>query len=127
MTFPLNLDFTKTKIKYCGRCNKLRTCLPSPAPENWLCWDCFEPTFSKEGEEIKEIVWVVGEVIDNNNLGSIWEIIGIFNDEKDAIEACTQWNHFIGPIPMNTRLPISRSTDWPGCYFPKLEKATRKN
>ena len=34
-----------------------------------------------------------------------WELMGLFDAEADAIEACTTDRHFYGAVPANTRLP----------------------
>lgn len=50
-----------------------------------------------------------------------WDVLGIFSTEKRAINACTKDTHFIGPLPLNKRLPDLTVT-WPGCYYPKKGK-----
>lgn len=41
-------------------------------------------------------------------------ILGIFDLESDAVAACSDLNHVIGPIEMNTAL----SGEWIGAYYP---------
>jgi len=58
-------------------------------------------------------VFVVGRWNDDCTM---WEVMGIFEDEQKAVENCTAWNDFVGPISLNRALP--ERAEWPGAYFP---------
>lgn len=46
----------------------------------------------------------------------MWEFMGIFEDEEKAVENCTTFKDFVGPIPLNKYLP--EKIVWPGAYYP---------
>lgn len=46
-----------------------------------------------------------------------WHIQGVAANEGLAIEMCADENYLIGPIPINTSLPVDR-IEWIGSYFP---------
>ena len=62
---------------------------------------------------MQKIVYVVGKIIRNDN----WEIIGIFEDENQAVENCLDSDYFVGPIEMNKT--YHHICLWPDIYFPK--------
>ncbi len=64
-----------------------------------------------------KIVWLVGEHVYKPDRNAQWEIVGIFETEGQAVEACTNFNQFIGPIEMNK--PEYDHVKWEGCYFPR--------
>lgn len=66
------------------------------------------------------MLWVAGRRYEVENKDRPWEIIGIFDDEKKAVAACTEWSDFVGSVPLNTMLPME-TTDWPGLYYPISE------
>lgn len=59
-------------------------------------------------------LWLVGRIND----ASPWEVIGIFDNESQAVAACSTYSHFVGPLKLNETLPDER-TSWPGCYYPR--------
>jgi hypothetical protein len=67
-------------------------------------------------------IWLAG-VFKEGDEGP-WEVLGVFLTERRAVSACTKENHFIGPLPLNKRLP-DRCTPWDGAYYPK-ERAREK-
>ena len=66
-------------------------------------------------------VWVVGRY--STDTGDGWQVQGIYSTEQLAkSHAEPAW--FIGPVQMNTSLPVE-PTKWPGAYFmPYTTKAT---
>lgn len=46
-----------------------------------------------------------------------WELLGVFNAEASAVSACATQDDFVGPVPLDTVLPVE-SVDWPGSYYP---------
>ena len=66
-----------------------------------------------------EVVWVAGQVL--NFTSGAWEIIGVFNTEQKAIEACVGLNDFVGPLKLNEIAP-RQSVDWVGAYYPLMGK-----
>ena len=63
-----------------------------------------------------KIVWLVGEH-KYETPTSQWEIIGIFETEYQANEACKTLTQFIGPIEMNK--PEYNQVKWEGSYYPR--------
>ena len=59
------------------------------------------------------IVWVAGQ----HHGGPAWELLGVFSAEQAAVAACTTQDDFVGPVPLDTVLPVE-SVDWPGSYYP---------
>ncbi len=49
-----------------------------------------------------------------------WEMVGIFDNEEKAVEACKTVDHFIGPLLLNEN--IEDGKDWPGVRWPVIEK-----
>jgi hypothetical protein len=47
-----------------------------------------------------------------------WSLLGVFDTEEKAVNACRKRNHFVGKVGLNERLPDERM-DWPGIYYPK--------
>jgi hypothetical protein len=41
----------------------------------------------------------------------------VFSAEASAVSACTTQDDFVGPVLMDTVLPVE-SVDWPGSYYP---------
>lgn len=66
---------------------------------------------------MNDTVWIVGKTV----CGGEWEVKGVFTDESQAIAACTEDTHFVGPIVMNTILP-DETQEWPGGYYPCLQE-----
>ena len=61
----------------------------------------------------KPIFWVAGQCV----VGPAWELLGVFSAEASAVSACTTQDDFVGPVLMDTVLPVE-SVDWPGSYYP---------
>lgn len=53
-------------------------------------------------------------------LDTVWEILGVFDDEAVAIGHCTERHHFVGPIELNEMLPLERRP-WQGSWYPLLQ------
>lgn len=70
------------------------------------------------------IVWIVGTYIGEATGENMiaWDIMGVFETEAAAGAACTAWEHFVGPIALNQRLPDERHP-WEGCYYPLARAA----
>jgi hypothetical protein len=64
-------------------------------------------------------LWCVGKI--DSEFGD-WQLMGIFDDEKTAVAACTTAYHFVGPETLNVLLPDERMS-WPGAYYPLVEPA----
>jgi hypothetical protein len=64
-----------------------------------------------------EVVWICGKHRGETPDGVAWDLQGVFETEAGAIAACVETRDFIGPAPLNQRLPQS-ATNWPGCRFP---------
>ncbi len=65
------------------------------------------------------ILWIVGFFRDPecNEVGGIWEIVGVYDSESKAVEACKDWRYFVGPMELNFTAPVDK-TEWPGSYYP---------
>ena len=61
----------------------------------------------------KPIVWVAGQCV----AGPAWELLGVFSAETSAVSVCATQDDFVGPVPLDTVLPVE-SVDWPGSYYP---------
>ncbi|HWH75562.1 MAG TPA: hypothetical protein VNV16_14990 [Methylibium sp.] len=57
-------------------------------------------------------VWVAGRMSEPR-----WELLGIFENEADAVAACATSVDFVGPVPLNLRLP-EEVVAWPECRYP---------
>jgi hypothetical protein len=62
-------------------------------------------------------LFVVGKYIKGEFPGTVWELVGVFDDDKKAIKACKGPNFFIGPVTLNEEVP-DETIEWPGCYYP---------
>lgn len=63
-------------------------------------------------------LWVAGMFRDLKQ--PIWELVGVFDSEQMAIDACIDYRYFIGPAVLNEATPFERM-EWPGCYYPKSQ------
>jgi hypothetical protein len=61
---------------------------------------------------MNDILWIVFKV------SEVVEFQGVFENEKDAIDACRDERYCIGPVKLNVSLP-DKCEVWPGSYFPK--------
>lgn len=59
-------------------------------------------------------LWLAGRYNRNFQI----EIIGIFDTEQGAVDACVYTTDFIGPLMLNKRYS-TRSRKWTGAYFPR--------
>lgn len=64
---------------------------------------------------MNKTVWVAADVKSPD--GRIWELLGIFETEVLACEACTARNHAVFPVELNQRAPdetmIAPNVRWP--------------
>ena len=63
-------------------------------------------------------LWLVGQFIEENAQGIMWEFQGIFNSEDKAIKACKDEDYFIVPADMNKEIPKDTVYNWPGLKYP---------
>ena len=70
-----------------------------------------------------ETIWICGRMDPALQCG--WEVVGAYDSEQKAIDACKDATFFIGPQVMNQTNPEA-PTSWPGCYYPLFvdEEAT---
>jgi hypothetical protein len=68
-------------------------------------------------------IFVIGRTIQQTPKGGVWEVMGVFDDEQRAVEACKP-GEWIGPLGMNGRTPDGPQP-WPGAYYPHAPKWTR--
>ena len=70
-------------------------------------------------KEMIEIAYVVG-CIDRPQVSNEWSLAGIFEDKKEAEDACIDETFFVGPTVMNKILtPYGINIPWPGGYYPR--------
>ena len=63
-------------------------------------------------------LWVTGKHRGKLDDGSpAWDLQGVFDSEAAAVAACESVRDFIGPVPLNQRLPQG-ATEWPHCRYP---------
>ncbi len=62
-------------------------------------------------------VWLAGIWVE----GDTWEVLGVFDAEAKADAACTEHNHFYGPVVLNRRYP-DETIEWDGQLFPRAQK-----
>ena len=48
---------------------------------------------------------------------SVFEFVGVFDTEEQAVAACRDHNYIVIPIMLNEQLPHER-VEMPGCYYP---------
>lgn len=65
-------------------------------------------------------LWVVGQFKLGTDLGSVWELRGVFDTEDKALAVCVDKTHFIGPVDLNKPFPVE-NVKWLGCYYPITE------
>jgi len=77
---------------------------------------------------IDQIVYVVGQINHSVNKliaeepwkdykGGIWEFVGVFATEEEAIDACEDSRFFVGRAKVGEN--VLETLIWPGAYFPK--------
>lgn len=62
-------------------------------------------------------LWLVGKY----TTFEPWELIGVFDSEEKAVNACVKDNYFVGPVTLNVAFP-DEPVEWPGCYYPSYVK-----
>lgn len=60
-------------------------------------------------------LWIVGKTPRD---GSPWEFMGVFDDERLAVDACVTPECWVGPAELNVALPVE-TTEWPASYYPE--------
>lgn len=70
-------------------------------------------------EEVK--FWIVGKT--NPDKEGVWTFDGLFETEELAVEHCTDWYQWVGPVHLNEYVGgVHENRPWPDAYFP-LAKA----
>lgn len=67
---------------------------------------------------VGKYTWKEGK--EGGEMNDLWEVVGIFEDESRAKQACRGDNYFVGPIELNKDLEgeNSETIEWPGAYYP---------
>lgn len=65
-------------------------------------------------DDNKKMVYVQGRLKPHNKMK--WVILGIWENEDDAIAACETTRDFVGFVPLNEKLS-DRVALWPGVKF----------
>lgn len=74
----------------------------------------------------RDNTWLVGYMRDDpKEHENTWSVVGVYNDEQKAIEACSTQNYFVGPLRMNETndegdfdLLNEDESPWPGMWIP---------
>lgn len=53
-----------------------------------------------------------------------WELVGVFDTQKLATDACLDETYFVGPVRKNKPIADRRVT-WPGCVYPREIEGAR--
>lgn len=84
-----------------------------------------------KGRKMKnEVVWITGKFNGETKDGIIWNLRGIFHNEKDAKDLCIDETYFIVPIEVDRAISIEtvdeimldETIELPGCYYPLASK-----
>ncbi len=71
-------------------------------------------------------IWVVGKYRSGKSLEVIWDIIGVFDSEDEALGVCRgHLDYFIGPLTLN-EAQSDETVEWPNCYFPNTENGSHE-
>ena len=62
-------------------------------------------------------LYLVGQVLNFDNKS--WEFCGIYDDEKAAVERCTNQTFFVAEVKLNGYVP-DESTPFERAYYPKI-------
>lgn len=62
-------------------------------------------------------LFVVGKYKKGIYPDTVWEFVGVFDNEDKALDSCINENFFIGPVNLNETLP-DKTEEWPGIYYP---------
>lgn len=64
-------------------------------------------------------LWIVGEVRETlGELRCVWDLVGVFDNEQLAVDACESPMHFVGRVDVNAIAP-KEPTALPGAWYPK--------
>ena len=66
-------------------------------------------------------VWVVGLWRATHEEGQVWDLIGIFQNERQADLRCRTPEHFRAPFTLNSSVGDAL-VDWPGLRWPRREE-----
>ena len=71
-------------------------------------------------------LYIAGHIIEDReeDPGPVWDILGVFDLDYLAEQACYDDTCFVGPLELNQVLP-KEILQWPGAYFPKNEQDER--
>ena len=61
------------------------------------------------------IFWIAAQA--KSDGGKIWELLGVYDSEKKAVQACTEWWDCVAPVELNKTFP-HESIVWKGLYYP---------
>jgi hypothetical protein len=61
-------------------------------------------------------VFVVGRTTAETDAGNVWEVMGIFASEPEALAACRP-GEWIGPATVGERFEEA-TVEWPNAYYP---------
>lgn len=60
-------------------------------------------------------LYIVGELLPGHP--EAWQFVGVFDNEKDAMEACLTPHFFVGPVVLNKSFS-GINQPWPEAYCP---------
>lgn len=66
-------------------------------------------------------IYVVGQTSPNCEHGIVWSVVGVYDSEDKALEACgDNIDYFIGPLEINRTM--HETCEWEGAYYPNAEE-----
>jgi hypothetical protein len=61
-------------------------------------------------------IFIIGKSTAETDSGIVWEVMGAFSNEADAVAACRP-GEWIGPLTVGERL-MDEPHEWAGAYYP---------
>ncbi len=71
-------------------------------------------------------IWVVGLWRGSNEEGSVWSLIGIFQNERQADMRCRTTEHFMAPFTLNSSIG-DELEPWLDLRWPRREEIKTPN
>ena len=74
---------------------------------------------TKAEQQAKAALWVVVELIAEYEGRALWDLVGVFSSEEEALMLCKDRgpNLGLGPVVLGKPFPAKRCT-WVGFYYP---------
>jgi hypothetical protein len=66
-------------------------------------------------------IWVVGLFRASHEEGQVWDLIGIFQNERQADLRCRTTEHFMASFTLNSSIGDD-AADWKDLHYPRREE-----